>query len=96
MHLWLSFGQESIERHFILLHIKFHYNFDQKSSSLFFVFFSIKMEVGIEDCLHIEFEYNKSKYVHGQLTLVLLNTPGVFCHLWQAKENVLLEGVMIL
>ncbi len=24
---------------------------------------AIKMEVGIEDCLHIEFEYNKSKYV---------------------------------
>lgn len=24
---------------------------------------SIKMEVGIEDCLHIEFEYNKSKWV---------------------------------
>lgn len=23
----------------------------------------IKMEVGIEDCLHIEFEYNKCKYV---------------------------------
>ncbi|KAH9077568.1 vacuolar protein sorting-associated protein 26-domain-containing protein [Lactarius deliciosus] len=23
---------------------------------------SIKMEVGIEDCLHIEFEYNKSTY----------------------------------
>lgn len=23
---------------------------------------SIRMEVGIEDCLHIEFEYNKSKY----------------------------------
>lgn len=22
---------------------------------------TIKMEVGIEDCLHIEFEYNKSK-----------------------------------
>jgi vacuolar protein sorting-associated protein 26 len=22
----------------------------------------IKMEVGIEDCLHIEFEYNRSKY----------------------------------
>ena len=22
----------------------------------------IKMEVGIEECLHIEFEYNKSKY----------------------------------
>lgn len=25
---------------------------------------SIKMEVGIEDCLHIEFEYNKSKYIY--------------------------------
>jgi vacuolar protein sorting-associated protein 26 len=24
---------------------------------------SVKMEVGIEDCLHIEFEYNKSKCV---------------------------------
>lgn len=24
---------------------------------------SIKMEVGIEDCLHIEFEYNKSTQV---------------------------------
>lgn len=24
---------------------------------------AIKMEVGIEDCLHIEFEYNKSKCV---------------------------------
>ncbi len=23
---------------------------------------AIKMEVGIEECLHIEFEYNKSKY----------------------------------
>ena len=22
----------------------------------------VKMEVGIEDCLHIEFEYNKSKF----------------------------------
>lgn len=26
---------------------------------------AIKMEVGIEDCLHIEFEYNKSKWVGG-------------------------------
>lgn len=31
---------------------------------------SIKMEVGIEDCLHIEFEYNKSKCV-----LYTLPTP---------------------
>ena len=28
---------------------------------------SIKMEVGIEDCLHIEFEYNKSKWVVGAI-----------------------------
>ena len=28
---------------------------------------SIKMEVGIEDCLHIEFEYNKSKYAYTPL-----------------------------
>lgn len=33
---------------------------------------SIKMEVGIEDCLHIEFEYNKSKYVSLHLPLVPL------------------------
>lgn len=35
---------------------------------------SIKMEVGIEDCLHIEFEYNKSTQVdkenHMQLVLM--------------------------
>ncbi|XP_057791211.1 probable NOT transcription complex subunit VIP2 [Salvia miltiorrhiza] len=32
---------------------------------------SIKMEVGIEDCLHIEFEYNKGKYA--MLTLMTQN-----------------------
>jgi len=31
---------------------------------------SIKMEVGIEDCLHIEFEYNKSKYAIFRFTNV--------------------------
>lgn len=31
---------------------------------------SIKMEVGIEDCLHIEFEYNKSKCVSISLSLI--------------------------
>lgn len=31
---------------------------------------SIKMEVGIEDCLHIEFEYNKCKYVNLLKTLI--------------------------
>lgn len=33
---------------------------------------SIKMEVGIEDCLHIEFEYNKSKYVPTIITITTL------------------------
>jgi vacuolar protein sorting-associated protein 26 len=37
----------------------------------------IKMEVGIEDCLHIEFEYNKTKYhlkdvVHGKIFFLLV------------------------
>ena len=32
------------------------------SCHFLFIIYSIKMEVGIEDCLHIEFEYNKSKY----------------------------------
>jgi vacuolar protein sorting-associated protein 26 len=32
---------------------------------------SIKMEVGIEDCLHIEFEYNKSKCVFSLYLFVL-------------------------
>ncbi|KAH8982349.1 vacuolar protein sorting-associated protein 26-domain-containing protein [Lactarius hatsudake] len=41
----------------------------------------IKMEVGIEDCLHIEFEYNKSKYhlkdvIIGKIYLRLLLTTG--------------------
>lgn len=30
---------------------------------------SIKMEVGIEDCLHIEFEYNKCKWVGFKINL---------------------------
>ena len=35
---------------------------------------SIKMEVGIEDCLHIEFEYNKSKCVSRLSLSTLLGT----------------------
>ncbi|KAJ3120801.1 Vacuolar protein sorting-associated protein 26B [Nowakowskiella sp. JEL0407] len=34
---------------------------------------SIKMEVGIEDCLHIEFEYNKSKYHLRDVIVGLIN-----------------------
>ena len=35
------------------------------------------MEVGIEDCLHIEFEYNKSKYVPVNYTSSELNTCDI-------------------
>lgn len=34
---------------------------------------SIKMEVGIEDSLHIEFEYNKSKYEIKAYNLLFVN-----------------------
>jgi hypothetical protein len=35
---------------------------------------AIKMEVGIEDCLHIEFEYNKSKQVPSPSRMTQLMT----------------------
>lgn len=45
---------------------------------------SIKMEVGIEDCLHIEFEYNKSKWVvshiHRAASLIVSQIPPEGCH----------------
>lgn len=45
---------------------------------------SIKMEVGIEDCLHIEFEYNKSKCVPASLAaavkLTFIQVPPEGCH----------------
>lgn len=45
---------------------------------------SIKMEVGIEDCLHIEFEYNKSKWVVIRMshTTLALNKLILFAHHW--------------
>ena len=36
---------------------------------------SIKMEVGIEDCLHIEFEYNKCKSVFQPNLTTLTTSP---------------------
>jgi hypothetical protein len=55
---------------------------------------SIKMEVGIEDCLHIEFEYNKSKYVArtfapslGWLTEIQISPEGRDC-----RENLFPTG----
>lgn len=38
----------------------------------------IKMEVGIEDCLHIEFEYNKSKCVFS-CEIALSTARGYYC-----------------
>lgn len=36
---------------------------------------SIKMEVGIEDCLHIEFEYNKCKWVNIIINMLDATSP---------------------
>jgi hypothetical protein len=49
---------------------------------------SIKMEVGIEDCLHIEFEYNKSKYVMTNIQVLLSSLQQYQisferCYCWQ-------------
>src|SRR5258706_2100553 len=46
---------------------------------------SIKMEVGIEDCLHIEFEYNKSKSVFSHSAII-------FCSPFILHLNDLLTG----
>lgn len=48
------------------------------------------MEVGIEDCLHIEFEYDKAKYhlkdsVIGKIYFLLvgpLPVPSLCCSFW--------------
>ena len=42
---------------------------------------SIKMEVGIEDCLHIEFEYNKSKYAFRPLYVLPASNVSTRYHL---------------
>ena len=47
---------------------------------------AIKMEVGIEDCLHIEFEYNKSKYDHSPVQPTMLTVgqiPPEGRHCWE-------------
>ena len=48
------------------------------------------MEVGIEDCLHIEFEYNKSRYhlrdtVVGKIYFLLVRRR--LCHSSACKPN---------
>ena len=54
---------------------------------------SIKMEVGIEDCLHIEFEYNKSKYVFASavtaISLIWAQIPPEGCY---RRQDLFLVG----
>jgi vacuolar protein sorting-associated protein 26 len=59
---------------------------------------SIKMEVGIEDCLHIEFEYNRSKYVvlstgtlrsHRHTICQLLTIADAFADRYHLKDVVI-------
>ena len=35
---------------------------NNKKKNIYIFLYLFKIKVGIEDCLHIEFEYNKSKY----------------------------------
>jgi Vacuolar protein sorting-associated protein 26 len=62
----------------------------------------IKMEVGIEDCLHIEFEYNRSKYhlkdvVIGKIFFLLVRIKikhmevGARCCVWPSSRRVQLS-----
>jgi hypothetical protein len=54
---------------------------------------SIKMEVGIEDCLHIEFEYNKSKYISFfWLCLVLKRGAQISPEGCDCREDLLPSG----
>ena len=50
------------------------------------------MEVGIEDCLHIEFEYNKSKYhlndaVLGKIFFLLVLPATCTCSIWSGSTS---------
>jgi vacuolar protein sorting-associated protein 26 len=47
---------------------------------------SIKMEVGIEDCLHIEFEYNKSKCAFSGPLLRHLKSELFACFRYHLKD----------
>lgn len=55
---------------------------------------SIKMEVGIEDCLHIEFEYNKSKYhlkdaIIGKIYFLLVRIKVKYMELAIIKREII-------
>ena len=59
---------------------------------------SIKMEVGIEDCLHIEFEYAKSKYhlkarPQSAAHLVRVSSVGIaYTHSFPCPAHAVLYG----
>jgi vacuolar protein sorting-associated protein 26 len=58
---------------------------------------TIKMEVGIEDCVHIEFEYNKGKYhlkdvIEGTVNFVLVRLKLKFMELQIVKKEVIGSG----
>jgi vacuolar protein sorting-associated protein 26 len=55
---------------------------------------NIKMEVGIEDCLHIEFEYNKSKYhlkdaIIGKIYFLLVRIKVKYMELAIIKREII-------
>eukprot|EP00992_Anisonema_acinus_P011601 TRINITY_DN7555_c0_g1_i1.p1 TRINITY_DN7555_c0_g1~~TRINITY_DN7555_c0_g1_i1.p1 ORF type:complete len:230 (+),score=51.33 TRINITY_DN7555_c0_g1_i1:320-1009(+) len=61
---------------------------------------SIKMEVGIEECLHIEFEYNKSKYhlndvVLGKIFFLLVKIKIKFMELSIIRRETTGQGANI-
>ena len=60
----------------------------------------IKMEVGIEDFLHIEFEYNKSKYnlkdaIVGKVYFLLIRIPVKYMELSLIKKESTGTGIKI-
>ncbi|CAI5448324.1 unnamed protein product [Caenorhabditis angaria] len=59
---------------------------------------SIKMEVGIEDCLHIEFEYNKNKYhlhdvIVGKIYFLLVRIKIKYMEIAILKQEIVGSGV---
>lgn len=60
---------------------------------------SIKMEVGIEDCLHIEFEYNKCKCVNllnTQILFILLLIINMFIYFRYHLKDVIVGKIYFL
>jgi len=57
----------------------------------------IQMEVGIEDCVHIEFEYNKGKYhlkdvIEGTVNFILVRLKLKYMELQIVKKELIGGG----